>query len=660
MKKFHLIPFVFLLLTGILSAQILQPAKWSFRAEKINGKEFNLLFEAKIDPGWHIYSQFLPEGDGPVPTSFHFDSSANFNLIGKVEEGKPIVHFDSAFEKELSYFEGSVIFNQKISVTGSEPFSITGFLEFMMCDNARCLPPEEAPFEFRADDGNVTAIIKKAGMNKDEPDPGAVLPPVGSGSGSLWTIFFAGIIAGFLGLLTPCVFPMIPFTVSFFLNRNTSRAKGIYEAFYYSFSIIVIYVLVGFLFSKIFGADALREITSNMWFNLSVFLLFILFGISFLGAFELQFPASWTNKADRISERGGIFSVFFMALTLVLVSFSCTGPIIGALLVEAATAGENSGPLAGMTGFAVALGLPFGIFAAFPGWLKSLPKSGGWLNGVKVTLGIIIIAFSLKFLSQADLAYHWGILPREVFLAVWIILFTILGFYFLGKIKFSHDSDTPYVSVPRLFFSVVAFAFAVYMIPGMWGAPLNAINAFTPPLTTQNFNLTGSQPGIKNNDMNSPARKYTSLFHCPLNISCFFDYEEGMEYARKSGKPALVDFTGWSCVNCKKMEASVWSDSRVLNHLQNDFVLISLYVDDKTELPENEKYTSAVTGKKIKTIGNKWSDFQATRFKTNSQPYYAPLAHDEKILVPPAGYSSDVENYLNFLEKALQNFHNRN
>lgn len=649
-------------------AQILTPVKWSFSYEPINNTDGYLVLSANIDKGWHMYSQYIGD-EGPVPTSFRFTPSKEYELKGKVKEvSKAITQFDDAFGVELTYFEKKAVFKQQIKLKSILAFNVKGDLEFMVCDDKQCLPPETIEFAIDVKAKPIiesiegSAVLKKDSIVKDtvlvqkeELKPAYNTIPEESDY-SLWGIFIAGFLGGFLALLTPCVFPMIPLTVSFFTKHKGSKAHGIYQALLYGASIIVLYVALGMVVTLLFGADALNELASNAFFNLLFFVLLVVFGVSFLGAFEITLPSSWVNKMDSKSDKGGWIGIFFMAFTLALVSFSCTGPIIGTLLVQAAVGGEKIGPIIGMTGFSVALALPFTLFALFPSWMKSLPKSGGWLNSVKVVLGFLELALALKFLSNVDLAYHWGILDREVFLVLWIIIFSLLGLYLLGKLKFSHDSDLPYVSIPRLFLAIASLSFALYMVPGLWGAPLKAISAFSPPQATQDFDLSRNLSSHASPIELTPGKKYADILHCPHGLNCFFDFDEGMAYAKKVGKPVFIDFTGHSCVNCRKMEASVWSDPQVLKRLNEDYVLISLYVDDKTELPENEKYTSKFSGKKIKTLGNKWSDLEATNYGINSQPYYVLLDHEGNKLTAPQAFNLDINNYIRFLDEGKKAF----
>ncbi len=483
---------------------------------------------------------------------------------------------------------------------------------------------------------------------------------------SLWEIFIAGLLGGFTAVLLPCIYPLLPLTVSFFTKKSGSRTKGIMQSIIYGLSIIIIYVSLGMLISIIFGSDALNALATNGIFNIFFFLLLVVFGISFLGAFEITLPSSLANKLDENADKGGLTGIFFMASTLVVVSFSCTGPIIGTLLVDAASKGDRLGPAVGMLGFSLALALPFTLFALFPSMLKSLPKSGGWLNSVKVVLGFLELAFALKFLSNVDLAYHWNWFDREIFLSLWIALGLLLGLYLIGKIKFSHDSDVPYLSIPRTFLSIIVFAFVIYMIPGLWGAPLKSISAFLPPIATQDFDLSqtpgttsgaqsGSQSSIKNHKY---AEIYTRIK--TRGLDAFYDYDQALQASKELHKPIIIDFTGFNCVNCRKMEANVWSDKQVFDRLQNDYVLLQLVVDDKTELAPSEQFVSQYSGKKITSLGGKWSDLEAKTFNSNSQPYYVLLDSNGNILtdksgkqIPPSPADYDVVSYLKFLDSGI-------
>jgi thiol:disulfide interchange protein len=678
MKKFIALS-VFILISISGFSQILKPVTWSYTSEVINDKEAFVILTANIQKGWHVYSQYIEEG-GPIPTSFTFNKSDDYKLVGKTSEiPKAASAFDNNFGMQISWHEHKVTFKQKISLSKPQA-KVTGTLEFMVCNDKQCLPPEDIEFAINVVAGKAQSVITdKPQINtenipiiKDSLEGKDSITSISNtaiasnsstittqpikkegSSQSLWAIFLAGFIGGLLALIMPCIFPMLPLTVSYFTKKAGSKRKAISHAGIYGLSIVIIYVALGMIITLIFGSDALNELASNGIFNFLFFLLLVVFAVSFFGAFEINLPSSWVNKIDAQSDKGGLVGLFFMAFALALVSFSCTGPIIGTLLVQAAAMGELMGPAVGMLGFSLALAIPFTLFASFPSLLKTLPKSGGWLNSVKVTLGFIELALAFKFLSNVDLAYHWEFLDREVFLVLWIVIFAMMGFYLLGKLKFSHDSDLPYITIPRLFLSIITLAFTMYMIPGLWGAPLKAISAWLPPQTTQDFDLytnTLSSPEIKQDTV---KKKYAGLFKAPHNLDAFFDYEQGLAYAKQQNKPVLIDFTGHSCVNCRKMEASVWSESEVLNRLKKDYVLISLYVDDKTDLPENEQYISKFSGKKIKTLGNKWSDFQASTFQTNSQPYYVIVNNEGKILVPAQAFNLDVKNYIDFLDSGL-------
>ncbi len=642
-------------------SQIVDPVKWNFSVNRISETEAELVLKADIEKGWHMYAITQPTEDGGIPLTIEFEKSKNYKLTGKIIEPKAHEEFDKAFEVNVRTFDGQVTFRQKVQLLTSEAFSIKGTLYGQACIDV-CVQFDKN-FEFKIEGKN--GALSTATVTAKDSDTGAVAPvdtsaqniPVNTESFddacgtiagdeyeglSAWAIFIQGLVGGLLALLTPCVFSMIPLTVSFFIKQSKDRRTGIKNASVYSISIVLIYVALGFIITRLFGADTLNKMASDVWFNLAFFFIFIIFAFSFFGAFEIALPASWSNRADRAADKGGMLGIFFMAFTLSLVSFSCTGPIIGTLLVQAATDGGTLGPLLGMAGFAIALALPFALFAAFPAWLNSLPKAGGWLNSVKVSLGFIELALALKFFSNVDLAYHWGLLKREIFVALWIIIFGLWGFYLLGKLRFSHDSEVKVISIPRLMFAILALSFTLYLIPGLWGAPLKLISGFPPPDFYKEWNQGKSDGG-----------------HCPHDLSCFHDYEEGMAYAKNQGKPVLVDFTGWSCVNCRKMEDNVWSDPDILKRLREDYVLISLYVDDKTKLPESEQIVSATTGKKIKTQGNKWSDMQAAVYKTNSQPYYILLDNKGKKLAQPRGYTPEVDTYRKFLDEGVCRYKKR-
>jgi thiol:disulfide interchange protein DsbD len=697
-----------LILLGIhLQAQIQNRVKWDIEWNDLPSAEKEILFKATIDDGWYMYDMNLPEG-GPVSTSITFEEMRGAELIGKpVASVKPTEVYDKTFEMNIRKYTHAVTFVQKLKVTDFKKFKAAGELEFMVCNEESCHPPQRIPFLFThkniqyipvsggetntdtasapeslAADVVTHTVVSDTIMETENPDSatasarlpittrknpdisrsvsrtGAAMdkPP----KRSLWEpvidklkamgdetsrtvdrsylyIFMAGFLGGLLALLTPCVWPMIPMTVSFFLKRTKSRKKAVSDALLYGLSILVIYLAMGLLITGIFGASALNSLSTNAVFNILFFLLLVVFAISFFGAFEIVLPSSWTNKIDRKADSTtGLLSIFFMAFTLTLVSFSCTGPIIGTLLVEAASQGNVTGPAVGMFGFALALAIPFAFFAVFPNMLQNMPKSGGWLNSVKVVLGFLELALALKFLSVADLAYGWGILDREVFLTFWIIIFTLLGLYLLGKLPLKHDSDLKYVSVSRLFMAMISFAFAVYMAPGLWGAPLKAISAFTPPLYTQDFNL------------------YDDEVHAQYD-----DYETGMEQAAKIGKPALIDFSGFGCVNCRKMENAVWTNPRVKEILEKDFVLITLMVDDKTNLPERIEIEENGQRRTLKTFGDKWSYLQRSKFGANAQPYYIALDENGFPMSPSYAYDEDVSKYIRFLENAKKQYLSR-
>ena len=688
-KLFSILLLVFATLA--VQAQIHQPVKWKIKLEDSKTAEKEIVFTATIEKGWHLYDMNLPEG-GPVSTSFTFETLQGAELIGQpVSNIKPTVVYDEQFAMDLRWFPGAVTFTQKAKILDPKKFKIEGEVEFMVCNDETCLPPDRESFAFDSKNTKLTLpaeapVVEKEDVTKEQPDTNLVVEegktlttpdPVAkeekvivnpekitnalTNDAALWTpvidelkafgdttvtatdtswlfIFFAGFLGGLIALLTPCVWPMIPMTVSFFLKRTKDRKKAIRDALTYGLSIIVIYLVMGLLITGIFGASALNDLSTNAIFNIIFFLLLVVFAISFFGAFEMVLPASWTTKLDsKADSTTGILSIFFMSFTLVLVSFSCTGPIIGTLLVQAASMGTAVGPAIGMFGFALALSIPFSLFAIFPNMLQSMPKSGGWLNSVKVVLGFLELALALKFLSVADLAYGWRLLDREVFIVLWIVIFVLLGFYLLGKIKFSHDSDVKYVSVPRLFMAIISFAFAVYMVPGLWGAPLKSISAFAPPLYTQDFSL------------------YDDEVH-----AAYDDYESGMAKAKLLNKPVMIDFSGFGCVNCRKMEASVWTDPKVKQILENDYVLITLMVDDKTKLPHPIEIEEHGKVRKLKTIGDKWSYLQRSKFGANAQPFYILLNDEGKPLGPSYAFNEDVSKYIQFLENGLKTFKEQN
>ena len=639
MKKLILF---FTALTLVSTAQIFDPVKWDFSQKKLSENEIELSFKANIENGWYVYSQNA--GEGPVSTEFTFENSDKFILSGNVLEQDPLEEFDPNFDAILRYFKNEAVFTQIIQVNSIEDFQINGEVYFMTCDSTQCLPPEALEFTFSIDGVKEDLISSTNDTNQ-------------SSSKSMWALFFIAFLSGFAALLTPCVFPMIPLTVSFFTKQSKTKARGIINAVIYGISIIVIYVALGVGVSSIFGADALNNMATNVYFNIGFFLLLIIFGASFLGAFELQLPASWVNKTDKASDKGGLIGIFFMAFTLALVSFSCTGPIVGTLLVEASSGGYF-GPIVGMLGFSLAIALPFALFAAFPGWLNSLPQSGGWLNSVKVTLGFLEIALAFKFLSNADLVLQAHLLERELFIAIWIVIFGLLTMYLLGFLKFAHDSDLKYISVSRLSVAILTGTLTIYMIPGLWGAPLKIINAFPPPMQ---YSESPQGVGAVQISSNHSIHSSNDGQHIgPQGLMAFHDYYEALNYAKKVNKPLMIDFTGHACVNCRKMEEQVWSDQNVKNMLANDVVLVSLYVDERINLPKEEQYITKMAGKekKVKTTGDKWMVFQANTFGTNSQPYYVMLDLNENQLIEPANYQDygSVSLFKDWLERGVNLF----
>lgn len=660
-----------LLLSAGMFGQMYNPVKWKTSAEQLSEKEYLLKIQAEIQSGWHLYGQYIEEG-GPSRTAFTFKNpNKNFELIGKTTEEKGHEVQDKIFDMKIKYFEGKALFTQKIKIVSGSVTNVNAEVEFMVCDDSNCLPPSSEELIFKipaskvaaAEETTVTkndtviakndtsAVNKTPIVNEKDSQKPLVNLSLKASSKGLWSIFIISFLSGFAALLTPCVFPMIPMTVSYFTKQSKTKASGIRNALIYGFSIVIIYVLLGSIVTAVFGADSLNALSTNVWFNLIFFILLVVFACSFLGAFEIMLPSALANKVDSQADRGGLIGIFFMALALAIVSFSCTGPIVGTLLVEAASKGGIA-PIVGMLGFSIAIALPFSLFAAFPGWLNALPKSGGWLNTVKVVLGFLELALAFKFLSNADLVLqlHW--LEREVFLAIWIAVFGALAFYLFGKITLPHDSPLNHISVGRLSLGLVVLAFTIYLIPGLWGAPLKLISGFPPAM---HYSESPDGFGAKNESATKVPLPEGAEYG-PQNIITFHDYDKGMEFAKKEGKPVLLDFTGYACVNCRKMEELVWSDSKVLGVLNNDVVLISLYVDDKKELPESEQYVSETTGKKIKTIGNKWSDLQIKTYKANAQPFYVIVDHKSANLTEPSAYNPDIEAYYNWLQSGIKNF----
>lgn len=654
-------------------AQIQEPVKFKTEWKNVSATEVEVVFTATIDPGWHVYSTDLGDG-GPISATFNTDKLVGAELSGKLRPvGKEVASFDKLFEMNVRYFEHTAQFVQKLRLTGGD-YQVTGYLEYGACNDENCLPPTQVEFSFsgKADgaaaatpagdaaapsvtpvdtataaatigviggaDGPTSIQVSDNGWWSPVIDELSALgEPVSQEDMSWLYIFITGFVGGLLALFTPCVWPIIPMTVSFFLKRSKDKKKGVRDAWTYGASIVVIYVALGVAITAIFGANALNALSTNAIFNIFFCLMLVVFAASFFGAFEITLPSRWSNAVDSKAEATtGLLSIFLMAFTLSLVSFSCTGPIIGFLLVQVSTTGNVVAPAIGMLGFAIALALPFTLFALFPSWLKSMPKSGGWMNVIKVTLGFLELAFALKFLSVADLAYGWRILDRETFLALWIVLFALLGFYLLGKIKFPHDDDNTKVSVPRFFLALASLAFAVYMVPGLWGAPLKAVSAFAPPMQTQDFNL------------------YNNEVHAQ-----FDDYDAGMKYAREHGKPVMLDFTGYGCVNCRKMELSVWTDTQVADLINNDYVLITLYVDNKTRLPEPIKVMENGKERTLRTVGDKWSYLQRVKFGANAQPFYVLIDNEGKPLNKSYSYDEDIDLYIDFLQTGLDNYNRK-
>lgn len=648
------------------SAQMQDPVHFSVSQKKVAPDEIEVTFSGKIDAGWHVYSTALP-ADGPISATITTEKNEGAAPKGSLgHRGKEINQYDNMFGMNLRFFENSVTFYQRYKLTG-KTYHVKGYLEYGSCNDEMCMPPTQVEFDFKGEgpaDAPATEEKKElpaadtvAVADTTKADTAAVAPQATADTTGLWTpvidelrafdgaqsntdhswvyIFFMGFVGGLVALFTPCVWPIIPMTVSFFLKRAKDKKKGIRDAMTYGVSIIVIYLALGLAITAIFGASSLNALATNAVFNIFFFLLLVVFALSFFGWFELTLPSSWTNKVDnKASSTSGLLSIFLMAFTLTLVSFSCTGPIIGFLLVEVSTSGSITGPAIGMLGFAVALALPFTLFAMFPTWLKQAPKSGSWMNIIKVTLGFIELAFALKFFSVADLAYGWGLLDREVFLSLWIVIFGLLGLYLIGKLKFRSDGDdNRAMPVPCIVLGMLSLAFTVYMIPGLWGAPCKAVSAFAPPMNTQDFNL------------------YNNEVH-----PRFKDYEQGMAAAKAEGKPVLIDFTGFGCVNCRKMEAAVWTDPQVADKLNNDFVLISLYVDDKQPLDHPIEIVENGKKRTLRTIGDKWSYLQRSKFGANAQPFYVILDNEGKPLARSYSYDENIDRYLEFLNKGLGNY----
>lgn len=717
-----LLVFLMTLAAQTVQAQVLKPASWSYDVSKKEvkvGEEVELIFNVKIDKDWYLYSSDFDPDLGPMVTEFKFEKHPSYQLVGKIKPVNPKKKYDELWEGEYTYFVGTAQFRQKVKVLQPD-LVVKGSYEYQVCTDidGKCIPfdddfaftnaqikvtaasgsatptstpaqtpaeaieqaPEQATTQATAPDGVDTAVpptlsqdsVLAAEQGLETEETAETVTPAlidfsneDASGGNIWTFMLIAFGSGLVALLTPCVFPMVPMTVSFFTGSSQSRAQAIGKALLYGISIIAIYTVAGTVVAKLFGADGANFLSTHWLPNVLFFAVFVIFGMSFLGLFEITLPSSWLNKADAQADKGGVLGVFFMAFTLVLVSFSCTGPIVGSILVASA-GGETLRPVMGMFGFSLAFALPFTLFAIFPSWLSSLPKSGGWLNSVKVVLGFLELALALKFLSIADQVYHWGILDREVYLALWIVIFTLMGFYLLGKLKFAHDSDLPYISVPRIFMAIATFAFVVYLIPGMFGAPLKALSGYLPPQSTHDFDINalvrqsgggGTAQYTSANQLCEPP-KYADFLHLPHGLQGYFDLEQAKRCAAEQGKPIFIDFTGHGCVNCREMEANVWSHPEVLRRLQEDYVIAALYVDDKSELPESEWYTSEYDGKEKKTLGKKYADYQITKFNVNAQPYYVLMDENENVLVKPIAYDLSVENFVKFLDAGVAAYKN--
>ncbi|MDP2235166.1 MAG: protein-disulfide reductase DsbD family protein [Bacteroidales bacterium] len=648
---------------GSQTSGVLNPVKWNYSIDKLTDDGFELVFKAAIDEGFHLYSLHIPE-NGPLPTEFSFESSSSFSPEGEVFEtieGK--IKYDEIFEMDIKSFEKFAEFRQKVSFNTKGAFDIVGEIAYMVCNDVGCVALYN-DFSLRYDGkGGLT----EAAEPTQEISTTDTKADITGANANMWGFFILAFLGGLAAILTPCVFPMIPMTVSFFMKDKENKLKGRIQAIVYGISIIAIYTLIGSILAVVAGPDIANWLSTHWLPNILFFLVFVIFAFSFFGMFEITLPHWLVNKSDAKADQGGFMGSVFMALTLVLVSFSCTGPIVGTILVESA-GGQVLKPIIGMFGFSLAFALPFTLFAFFPQWLSSLPKSGGWLNSVKVVLGFLELALGLKFLSVADQTYHWGLLDREVYIALWIVIFFLLGVYLLGKIKFAHDDDVKYLSVPRLMFAIITFSFVVYLFPGMFGAPLKALSGYMPPMHTHDFDVnklirdnsrlaSGSYMGDKmaNTEL-CEIPKFHEKLHLPHGLQGYYDYEQGLACAKALNKPIFMDFTGHGCVNCREMEANVWSDPRVLKILQEEYLIIALYVDDKTNLPEDEWVTSTYDGKVKKTIGRKYADFQISKFNVNAQPYYVLMGHDNEVLVQPRAYNLNVDEFVLFLQAGVKSF----
>jgi thiol:disulfide interchange protein len=665
--------------------QVRQTGTWSYDASKKEvkvGEEIDIIFRVDLIDNWYIYSSDLDPEIGPTPTTVAFNENESFELIGDFIPTDPKKKYEDVWGAEVTYFLVKGEFKQKIKVL-NKALNLSGLLEFQTCSDltGQCIPGEkEFTIEFiivSGEEAQKEAQPELESVQEEKVEVKKAEAPTGESfdyllvpedDGSLWGFFIAAFVFGLAGLLTPCVFPMIPMTVAFFTNSSQSRSQAITKAVIYGISIIVIYILIGLLFTSLFGVGIANELATGAIPNIIFFLVFVLFALSFFGLFEIVLPSGFVNRMDKKANNGGFIGTFFMAFTLVLVSFSCTGPIVGTILIESFQ-GQVLKPVVGMLGFSIAFAIPFTLFAIFPGMLKELPKSGGWLNSVKVVLGFIELALAFKFLSIADQAYHWGLLDRDIYIAIWFVIAILLGFYLLGKIKLPHDSPSEKTSVPRLILAIISFVFAIYLFPGLFGAPLKGLSGYLPPLSTHDFAMKElMRDEITKAQITGPAQgknqfptkvKYDGILHLPHGIQGFFDYEEAIAYAKKVKKPLFIDFTGHGCVNCRKMEEYVWSDPQVLKRLKEAYVVVALYVDDKTTLPETEWYTSEYDDKVKKTIGKQNFDFQITQFNGNAQPYYVLLDNDEQPLIRPKSYDAEITNFIQFLDKGVEEFSTR-
>ncbi|MFN8134807.1 MAG: cytochrome c biogenesis protein CcdA [Bacteroidales bacterium] len=678
--KVLILAFVFNFLFGTASfAQLQEPVKWSFKENRLNDSVAELQFAAKIDPTWHLYSQDVP-ADGPKPTLFTFDKPAGYQLQGKVKEPKPQQEFDEVFEMNVKFFAMQAVFTQKVKIQSNKPVKITGEVEFQACDNKSCIF-DSKPFSFdlagsKSFKASAIVAVADTAKNKtadtiattqaDTLKKAEVVQKSSSlddGKTPLWLFFFIAFAAGLVAILTPCVFPMIPMTVSYFLK---SGSNGKVQASIYGLSIIAIYTLFGTVIAVLFGAEFSNWISTHWIPNVLFFLIFVIFAASFFGYFEITMPNWLVNKSVSAEDKGGTIGTLFMAFTLVLVSFSCTGPIVGTILVES-VGGQILKPIIGMLGFSLAFAIPFTLFALFPQWLNKMPKSGGWLNSVKVVLGFIELAFALKFLNIPDQTYHWGILDREIYLGFWIVIFTMMGFYLLGKIKFPHDSDYPVVkSFPRLVLIIATFTFVIYLVPGLWGAPLKGISGWLPPMETQDFDVSaivrdnaGSGGAAGKGNIAEPPSYSNTALKIPHGLKGYFDYDEALKASKALNKPVFVDFTGHGCTNCREMENRVWSDPEVLKRLRENFVIAALYVDDKViEMPKEQWYTNKA-GREVKLLGKKNAEIQIEKFGANAQPFYVILDADGNLLVPPHAYDLDIASYIKFLDEGVAAFNKK-